>query len=342
MTRFSQLNDADQLRLEQAAEWQLRLQKEPSLELSSEYLAWISDLANAHALESVEAGWVTVGDLSTAPEVLALRRSALARAHVSGAKQWFPRRKMAALAVAALVVLSLGGLGLYQYLFAPAIYRTDVGERRVVALPDGSRMSMDSDTIVAVRYAKAERTLQLEQGRARFDVAHDVTRPFTVTAGQETVVAVGTSFNVERLGSTVFVTLIQGHIVIKSNDGSATAPTPPNVTPLPRPSVSLDAGQEMVARVDSTPVIATANLQAATAWETGHLIFKDITLAEAVERVNRYTERPIAIDPAVANLRLSGVFNAGDIGSFVSAVTSYLPVQATTNADNEILLQRHS
>jgi transmembrane sensor len=58
--------------------------------------------------------------------------------------------------------------------------------------------------------------------------------------------------------------------------------------------------------------------------------------------VNRYTGRPVIVDPAIASIRISGVFNAGDIGSFVSAVTSYFPVQASTTGNNSILLQPRS
>jgi ferric-dicitrate binding protein FerR (iron transport regulator) len=45
------------------------------------------------------------------------------------------------------------------------------------------------------------------------------------------------------------------------------------------------------------------------------------------------------VDPAVAAIRVSGVFNAGDVKSFVSAVTSYLPVQAAGDTDNSAILQ---
>ena len=157
-----------------------------------------------------------------------------------------------------------------------------------------------------------------------------------VTAGSETVIAVGTSFNVERLGPKVVVTLIQGHIVIKG------APSPDTPLAKPRPAVSLNAGQEMIASADLSPVVSTANLQVATAWESGKLVFRDESLAEAVERVNRYTDKPITVAPDVAGIRINGVFNAGDVGSFVSGVTGYFPVQATTDANNNIVLERRS
>jgi len=166
---------------------------------------------------------------------------------------------------------------------------------------------------------------------------NDVKRPFTVTADTETVIAVGTSFNVEKLQSSVLVTLIQGRIVIKNAATSGAAKAESDRKP-----VSLVAGQQMVAAADKNPRVGAADIQEATAWETGQLVFRGVSLADAVERENRYTDHPIAVDPVVADIKVSGVFNAGDIGSFVSAVTSLFPVQATTDSESDITLQRRS
>ena len=339
MTKFTDLPMLEQQRLSAAAEWHLRLRNEPSLELSPDYAAWIASGENARAFKVVDAGWTAVGDLATSPDMLALRREALSRAHEAGTRHWFPRKTALRALAAAFLVAAIGSAAIYPYMTSDTMFHTDVGERRVVALPDGSRISMDSDTEVHVRYSEHARALELNRGRARFDVAHDVTRPFTVTAGAETVVAVGTSFSVERLGSTVLVTLIQGHVVIKRAPLIIASALSRSKSAR---SISLSAGEELVAATDSKPVVVQVNLQSATAWEAGHLVFKDETLGEAVECVNRYTDKPISVDSDISMLRVSGVFNAGDVGSFVSAVTSYFPVQATTNSDNTIILQRRS
>jgi transmembrane sensor len=186
-------------------------------------------------------------------------------------------------------------------------------------------------------YYKTGRSITLDRGRSRFDVAHDPSRPFTVTAGAETVVAVGTTFDVERLPSTVLITLIQGQVVIK--DTSPASGSSGNANPA---SVSLKVGEQFVVAKNVQPAVITADLKIAAAWEAGHLVFRDESLGDAVLRVNRYTDRPVVIDPAIATIRISGVFNAGDIGSFVSAVTSYFPVQATTTGSNSIFLQPRS
>jgi transmembrane sensor len=331
MTALRDLSPDQQKRLEEAAEWRVRLARNPSLGQAPEYLHWCCDPLNASASEAVSHGWSSVGSLDTAPEMLELRRQALARLRQAGASRWHTRKVKLGAAVAAVVIGVIGAVALYLSLHLPTYYQTDIGERRVVALPDGSRISMDSDTRVRVAYQKTARSITLDRGRSRFDVAHDSSRPFTVTAGPQTVVAVGTSFDVERLQSTVLVTLIQGQVVIKGAEPELMTPT-----------ISLNAGEELVVSRDMKPNIVTADPQVARAWEAGRLLFRDEPLGDAVTRVNRYTTHAIQVDPSIASIRISGVFNAGDIGSFVSAVTSYFAVQASTTRDDSILLQPRS
>jgi transmembrane sensor len=347
MSAYENLPNEDRDRLEAAAAWWNRLQKDPSVEISTDFLEWAWEPANGQAFKAVESTMAALDDFGATPKILDMRRAALTRLRNAGAKRWMPRRTIGRAAAAVLLIAVAGGTAFYIRSQSPTSYTTDVGERRVIGLSDGSRISLDSDSEVDVRYTKAARAITLDRGRARFDVAHDVTRPFTVTAGAETVVAVGTSFNVERLGSKVLVTLIQGHVLIKGQAPIRTVSGRPtversSVKSVENPTVSLVAGEQMVAALDTKPVITPANLDAATAWEAGHLVFRGEPLGEAVERVNRYTDHPIVVDPSAASIQISGVFDAGDIGSFVSAITGYFPVEATTDANDTITLQRRS
>lgn len=339
MSVYEDLSPEDQERLEVAAVWWKRLQKDPSIEISASFLEWIAEPTNCRAFKAVESTMAALDDFGATPNILDMRRAALTHLRNAGFKRWLTAHAITRIAAALLVVSLLGGGALYIYSQQPDSYTTEIGERRVVALADGSRISLDSDSEVDVRYSKAARSIILNKGRARFDVAHDVRRPFTVTAGTKTVVAVGTSFNVERLGSTVLVTLIQGHVLIKD---TATPPPESAPTPAPTRTVSLVAGEQLVAVQNIKPVVSSADLTDATAWEAGHLVFRGEPLSEAVERVNRYTDHPIVVDPSVASVRISGVFNAGDVGSFVSAITGYFPVEATTDANDTITLQKRS
>jgi len=332
MTAFLDLSPEQQKRLEEAAGWRLRLTRNPSLGSSAEYRQWCSDPHNLSAREAVGSACSAVDSLDSAPEMLELRRQALARLRSAGDERRATRKIKAGAAVAALILGAIGATALYWHFVGPTGYKTDIGERRVVVLPDGSRISMDSDTRISVAYEKTTRSVTLDRGRSRFDVAHDADRPFTVTAGRQTVVAVGTSFDVERLPSTVLITLIQGQVVIKG--APALAPAQPSPA-----AIALQPGEELIVAQNVRPTIMTADLQAARAWEAGRLLFKNEPLGDAVTRINRYTAHPIRIDPSIASIRISGVFNAGDIGSFVSGVTSYFPVKASTNGRNDIFLQ---
>src|SRR5207245_2615866 len=69
---------------------------------------------------------------------------------------------------------------------------TDIGERSVLALADGSKVTLNTASAVRADYTGRERRLTLVRGEAFFDVAKDPTRPFMVTAGSRQVIAVGT------------------------------------------------------------------------------------------------------------------------------------------------------
>jgi transmembrane sensor len=324
--------------VEQASAWRLRVEADGSVSETEDFQAWFADPVNREAYARVCATWDTFEDHLVAPQLIAIRRDALARTRRASFQHVLPGRRHLAAIAAVFVLVCAGGAGAWLYSRLPTEYQTGIGERRAVTLEDGSRVSLDSNSAVQVRYTKTARLLVLQRGRARFDVAHNVNRPFSVNAGTETVVAVGTSFDVERLDSKVLVTLLEGRVVVKSNSGGA----PEAVTvEVPKP-VTMTAGQQLVASVEAKPVITPASLPVATAWESGRLILNDEPLGEAVERMNRYTDKPLIVDSAVARLRISGVFNAGDVNAFIDAITSYFPVQASTSADNQIVLQKRS
>ncbi|HEX6865836.1 MAG TPA: FecR domain-containing protein [Caulobacteraceae bacterium] len=324
-------------RLAEAAAWRVRL-SEDDAETSEAFERWMADPANEAAWDQVQAPWREVGEKATSPELMAARAGALARAHRQGSRRPGPSRRFAA-AIAAVVVAT-AGLGSWAWFETqPQVYRTTLGERRVVPLPDGSKVSLDSGSKVRIRFTKDARRLELIKGQARFDVAKDVTRPFSVTARDQTVVATGTAFNVDMLGPKVLVTLIEGHVVVVHEP-------PPRIERVlasrlaqkPAP-IQLEAGEQLVVTPAAKPVVHEVSLERATSWETGQLTFADEPLASVAERVSRYAERPIEVAPDAARLRVSGVFRAGDVDAFVDMVTHYLPVEATRAGGGEITLR---
>src|SRR3546814_19383142 len=77
-------------------------------------------------------------------------------------------------------------------------YATRLGEIRTVKLPDGSKLTIDTDTLVPVDFGQTPRRLRLEHVRPRFDVAHEAS-PFCVAAGEADVIARRTVLQVSPL-----------------------------------------------------------------------------------------------------------------------------------------------
>ena len=321
-------------RLTEAAAWRVRL-TEDDADTSEAFEAWLADPLNEAAWDQVQAPWREIGEKATSPELMAARAGALARARRHGRLRWASTGRGRIAASVAALFIAAGGYGGWRWADAqPDVYRTTLGERRVVPLPDGSRVSLDSGSKIRIRYTNDARKLELVAGQARFDVAKDVRRPFSVTARDQTVVATGTAFNVDLLGPKVLVTLIEGKVVVLREKARRTGPDPA--------PIALDAGEQLVSAPAAPPRVHTISVERATSWESGQLTFADEPLAAVAERVSRYAEAPITVAPNAAAMRVSGVFRAGDVDAFVDMVTSYLPVEADAESDGEITLRARS
>jgi transmembrane sensor len=330
---------AEDRRLAEAAAWRARL-AEQKLDSDPSLEHWLaSDPLNAAAYERAEAIWDEMGELSSTPEFMDLRRGALDIAARQGRRNRGAYRlaRPIAAALATLAIIGAGG-GTWWMVNRPQTYETTLGERRVVPLSDGSQVWLDSDSKVAIRYTSDARKLELLRGQARFDVAHNVARPFSVKARDETVVATGTSFNIDLTGSDTLVTLIEGHVAILDGAGRRSTPAQTRQQAGPPHTVDLVAGQELDVMAAAPPIIKTVDLERATAWEDGRLVFEDEPLSMAALRISRSSARRVSVDPAVANLKISGVFNAGDVDGFAQTMSLYLPVRSEPGAGGGVVL----
>lgn len=325
--------------LEQATQWCMRLaERALSPDEGNRLQAWIeNNPSNATALEEVIATWHAVETHAVAPELIALRREALAQG--TRAQQWRAARLLLrprpVSAFGAMVLSAVVGVGYWWTMRSPVL-ETDVGERRVTSLTDGSRVSLDASTQLKVQFTRDQRRVRLESGRAKFDVAKNALRPFSVEAGNKTIVAVGTSFSVELLHQEVRVILYEGHVTVldKGETTARQAMVPTGLAAAPT-GQTLAPGQILVA-LDDGPNIEISNSDTARSlsWEGGMLAFDDEPMALAVERVNRYTKRKIEIsDPAVSVMKISGLFAAGDIDSFLDGLTTAFPVKVLETSE---------
>lgn len=201
--------------------------------------------------------------------------------------------------------------------FGKADYLTGAGQKSIVDMPDGTRLTLDADSAIDVAYAKDRRDVRLLRGHVFFDVEHDPDHPFAVLAGERVITALGTQFDVKLAPGALRVVLAEGSVSIG-----------PIATEEAAPPVKLRPGQAFSIETGAASKVSPADLNEALAWKQGVVEFRDQTLSQAVGVLNRYTRAQIVIkDPKVAALRITGVFTTGDIQRFGRSVAEVLPVR---------------
>lgn len=289
---------------------------------------------------------------SDRPEMMRFREQAFAHARRSNVRRWLGSevnrnlqwRRVAAFAASAVALAIAWQLSPWGY--QAGYYHTDIGEQRILELEDHSRVALDAKTRVAIRYTGESRTVELLEGQAQFSVGRDPVRPFRVLAGDRTIVALGTVFTVEFTNRKLHVAMMDGRVaVVPANDYSATLDSKKGGVQQPlgngdSAALELTAGEELkVARDGRATVIPKADLEAATAWRTGKVVFRTERLADAILRMNRYSRVQLEIgNPALEDEMVSGVFEAGDTQGFIAGVQLALPVVASYRDANTVQL----
>ena len=243
-----------------ATRWFVALHADPAdTRERAAFEAWRdADPAHAEAYARLQRLWGASGHLPSlaAAEAGSDRRSVL--------------RGAGALALGGVAVLGAGRLMLGPHPFAD--HRTGTGERRTVALGDGSIAELSTGTALSIAFDAGERRVRLLDGEAWFRVSRDPAgRPFVVEAAGGTTTALGTAFAVAAEGDGARVTVTEHAVRIAAAGRSA----------------SVDAGQSCHYGTagPSRPDMADA---AALAWRQGRLVFVSRPLGEVVRALDRW------------------------------------------------------
>ncbi len=302
-----------------AITWLTRLRSEPSEADCAAFERWYAaDVTHADAYDALLESWDAMG--------LAADSHAMA-AEPAKARLW-TRLAVAAAAVLALVLAA--GLALSrapQALEAPLLAASRIGEIRTLTLEDGSRVTLDSNSVVRARSDATARRLELVRGRARFEVAHDAARPFEVRAGANTITAHGTVFDVDLRTGHEAVRLLEGAVEVRSASAEANRGT------------MLAAGQQLGLRgpAGEHPVpIATLE----TRWRGALLAFEEAPLAEVAAAANRHGQTRILLQGEDINaLRFTGTIQTDAPDRTAATLVAMFPVDAERDARGNYVIK---
>lgn len=286
------------------------------------FKAWLDETpAHRVAFMRLNAGWKRTERLA------ALRTTDFKRSATTAppSSRWPLKIAMAC----GLAIASTAALTAYFSTPHYDTYATTVGGHETLSLHDGSKIELNTDTIVHILQTQSRRLVLLERGEAYFQVHHDEARPFVVVAGAGRIVDLGTKFAVQSEQGHLGVSLIEGRVKVELKD-------------TPWKETTLSSGDVLVASAGSVSVKRgpVADLSNALAWRKGMLVFHSTTLLDAAREFNRYNETKIVIDdPRAAHETINGALPANDLGEFERMAGNLFGLKAKKRA-NEIVFSR--
>jgi len=300
--------------LVQAAEWYATLRADAVDEHERQrWQAWLArDAGNRQAWARVEAISQNVAIARQTPN------ASSAALHVAGAQR--QRRKLVkTLALAAFgtglgwqlarmedVQVAVAGLG--------ASHRVGVGQRSETVLDDGTRLWLDSGTLLDQRFDKAQRLVVLHRGEIVLQSGRDARRPLVVHSRQGSMRALGTRFQVRQFEGSTRLGVSEGRVEVTPFDAHT-------------PMLVVEAGQEVTfTRAGVSEAVALP--AGREAWTRGMLIAEDLSLGAFLAELSRYRHGHLGCDPAIAGLRVVGAFPAHDSEQALAMLEAALPVRA--------------
>jgi len=228
-------------------------------------------------------------------------------------RRWWP----AAIAASLVAAIGMGGISLGPRFFdqpsgqtqqvQQARFDTPVGGRRVVPLIDGSKVELNTQTVLRTAVNQTKREVWLDSGEAFFEVAHREGEPFVVHAGSQTITVLGTKFSVRRDKDRVTVNVLEGRVRVDDGEGQ-----------MARAAI-ITAGDTAISRGASTLIAAKSEerVESALAWRDGMLSFDQAPLTDVVAEFNRYNRtRLVVIDSQAGKIPIGGSFQASSVDSF--------------------------
>ena len=244
------------------------------------------------------------------------------------------RWKLAGMALAAVA-----GVAIVIWTHRARDFSTELAERHVATLTDGSRVELNAQTALAVNFQRSERRVRLTRGEALFSVAKDPARPFIVETPTGVVRVTGTVFNVRAVqnppgsagaGAQTEVTVLEGTVRLRATNVAVA-----DEAVAPGWQALMSSGQITV------HTLPDGAAQDVVAWRLGQVVFEDEALGGVIERFAAYHATAITIDPDAAGLRLGGRYHLDDLDGLLQAIERVLPVKVLRNTNGDVRVVVH-
>lgn len=340
----------------EAAEWWIILQGGVSRTQRQRYVEWLREssvhvaemllIAQIHGAMSQFERWALVSTTDSSSECAGEDTVVpfVAKGADTDALRRLPERRRTTSAVrrslAAALLILIAAIAGWWLSTNGQVIETERGERREVALADGSVVQVDPETRLRVKYEAHARRVFFDRGRALFHVAKNPTRPFLVDAHETTVRAVGTAFAVERGARSIVVTVAEGQVAILPANLPASMEATDRRTESGMHALLSANEQVTVDRSGTVQPVRIVDSNQALAWADGKLVFKQVPVTEVIRQFNRYNRIQLTVtDPELAGQAINGVFNAAEPESFVAFLQTVAAVKVTRDDAGDVVIE---
>lgn len=239
------------------------------------------------------------------------------------------RRFLRAAAVAGGVVVMGGGL-LTSRAYAWSHAETRVGETRMVRLPDGSAMMLNTDSAVAWKFDRDRHVLRVDRGEVSLDVRPGQVRLSLANRAVAALLSPG-RFNARLKAGALDIMVLRGSASVAMHgaaDGTARTAGP-------------DQTLLMTDAAATVRPVSRRQMASTLAWQNGEILFQDEPLSAAVEEYNRYLSGKITImDSSLGGIRVGGRFTTTDPSVFLAGLRTSLDIDVQESNGGYLLTRK--
>jgi transmembrane sensor len=236
--------------------------------------------------------------------------------------------------IAAAILVTVGAAaGWFSMRAAPSEvrYETRLGAHQTYALKDGSKLTLNTATLLRARVDHDTRTVWLDNGEAYFDIAHDTAHPFVVISGANRITVLGTRFTVRRKAGDTEVVVVDGRVQVENGRMPG------------RSAVILVKHQKVLATADALQRSdeSDAAIDQQLSWREGKLVFDQVTLDAAAGEFNRYNKKKLVMaDAEAARLKIGGRFDVDNIEGFANLLRRGFGLDVRETNDTIVIASR--
>jgi transmembrane sensor len=336
---------------DEALEWLVELDLDLTKERETQLQEWMaqSEMHKSIFLEQVQL-WDNLNVLSELSKILPYEH--------------FSQKKNVSYLIAASVVFAMF-IGVFTFEYydhnTPSLHAVEVedtfftthstlkGEIETFKLPDGSLLTLNTDSFISLKFDSRYRNINLKRGELNIDVFKDSKRPMNIIVENKVIQAVGTAFNVQYFNKDIIRLIVtEGKVVLTNKANLDQAQINRKTTK--NDTVYLVAGQKVALdSADSTNDIRNNIIEFnqetghPTSWMQGYISFSGETLQEVVKQINRYTQVQIVLnDERIKSIEVVGRFEVGELDFFLNGLTENFNIKVDKDEITTIRLSLDS